>query len=141
MIRIRVVNKTRESVLGAHVQLADRWWNRVRGFLGRAQPRGGEGLLLSPCRAVHMVGLGFPLDVIFLDREGAVVALYPTLRSGRLTRYHKRAEYALELPAGTIEATDTRPDDRIVWLPTEGAGEGFDPSPNGNGGRSGGRTA
>lgn len=117
MMRIRVVNKTRESVLGARVQLADRWWQRMRGFIGRAAPRAGEGMLLSPCRAVHMLGLPYPLDIVFLDREGIVVALYPSLRPARFTSFHRNAEYALELPAGTIEASATQVSDRIVWLP------------------------
>ncbi len=116
---IRVLNKTRGSVLGSRVELADRWWLRVRGFLRRPRPDRGEGILLSPCRAVHTVGLGFPLDVIFIDRDGGVVALYPSLRPGRFTRFHRSAEYALELPAGTIDATATVEADSIAWLPAE----------------------
>jgi len=64
-----------------------------------------------------MIGVRFPLDVLFLDRHGAVAAAYPNLRPGRMTRFHRTAEYALELPAGTIEATGTSLADRIVWLP------------------------
>jgi hypothetical protein len=118
-MRIRVVNKTRESVLGSRVQLADRWWQRVRGFLGRPRPSGGEGILLSPCRAVHMIGIPFPLDVLFLDRDGVVAALYAGLRPGRMTRFHRRASYALELPEGSIRASGTQVADHIVWLPVE----------------------
>ena len=119
MTRLRVVNKTRDRVLGSRVQLADRWWQRTRGFLGKAPPGEGEGILLSPCRAVHMMGLSYPLDVMFLDRQGAVAAIYPGLRPRRFTRFHRLAEYAVELPAGTIEATGTRPGDHIVWLPAD----------------------
>jgi uncharacterized membrane protein (UPF0127 family) len=121
MSRIRVVNKTREGVLGTRVQVADRWWQRVRGFLGRGRPADGEGILLSPCRAVHMIGIGFPLDVVFIDREGVVQAVYPSLRPGRMTRFHRSAEYALELPAGTIVSTGTVVADRIAWMPGNGA--------------------
>jgi uncharacterized membrane protein (UPF0127 family) len=121
MSRIRVVNKTREGVLGTRVQVADRWWQRVRGFLGRGRPADGEGILLSPCRAVHMIGIGFPLDVVFIDREGVVQAVYPSLRPGRMTRFHRSAEYALELPAGTIASTGTVVADRIAWMPGNGA--------------------
>ena len=121
MMRIRVVNKTRDSVLGSQVALADRWWPRLRGFLGRAAPRMGEGILLSPCRAVHMLGIPYALDVIFLDREGTVVAQYPMLRPARFTPFHRAAQYALELPAGTIAASGTRVADRVVWLPSTDA--------------------
>ena len=119
MKRIRVVNKTRDRELGSRVAVADRWWQRTRGFLGRAEPVPGEGILLSPCRAVHMWGMGFALDVVFLDREGVVEAVYPALRPRGMTKFHRRAEYAVELPAGVVQETGTVPGDRIVWMPEE----------------------
>jgi hypothetical protein len=113
------VNRTRDSVLGSRVGLADSWLQRVRGFLRRPEPQHGEGLLLSPCRAVHMMGMGYSLDVLFLDRHGQVVAKYPQLRPGRSTAWHAKAKYALELPQGTIAATGTEEGDHVVWLMAE----------------------
>lgn len=118
-LRIHVVNKTRDSVLGARVEIADRWWTRLRGFLRRPPPAQGEGLLLSPCRGVHMWGVKFPLDVIFVDRHGRVVAIYGELQPGKRTSYHFGAEHALEVPAGTIAATGTQVGDLLAWLPAD----------------------
>jgi uncharacterized membrane protein (UPF0127 family) len=115
---VSIVNRTRESVLGTDVRVADRWWQRARGFLRSPEPDQGEGLLLSPCRAVHMMGMKFPLDVVFVNRGGRVIALYPRLAPRRRSRWHLTARYALELPVGTIEATGTRVGDFIAWLPT-----------------------
>ena len=56
MSTLRVVNRTRGAVVGSRVQVADRFWSRLRGFLGRPQPSPGEGLLLTPCDGVHMFG-------------------------------------------------------------------------------------
>jgi uncharacterized membrane protein (UPF0127 family) len=118
---LRIVNRTRDRTLGSRVGLADQWWLRARGFMGRAEPGPGEGLLLSPCRGVHMIGMKFSLDVILLDRQGRVAALHPELGPGRRTAWHARARYALEVPAGTIRATDTREGDLVAWLPAEDA--------------------
>jgi hypothetical protein len=115
MRSVTIVNRTRESVLGTKVGLADRWWLRARGFLRRPEPREGEGLLLNPCRAVHMVGMAFPLDIVFVDRHGRVLALYAELQPGRRSRWHGGAKYAIELPAGTIEATRTEAGDLVAW--------------------------
>ncbi|MBA3495645.1 MAG: DUF192 domain-containing protein [Gemmatimonadales bacterium] len=111
---VRALNRTRGRELGARVGLADRWWLRARGLLGRASLSEGEGLLLRPCRAVHMLGMGFPLDVAFLDPDGAVLALYPDLGPGGRTQWHRHAVDALELPTGTLEATGTVVGDIIV---------------------------
>lgn len=123
---LRILNRTRDRVLGVRIGLADRWWQRARGFMGRPEPATGEGLLLSPCRAVHMLGMKYPLDVIFLDRYGRVAASYPELGPGRRTSWHAGARYALEVPAGTIRATETREGDLIAWLPADGAVDGAD---------------
>jgi uncharacterized protein len=111
---IRAVNPARNSVLGSRLLLADRWWRRLRGLLGRPPLAPGEGLMLRPCRAVHLVGMRFPLDVVFLDADGRVVADYHRLGPGRRTRYHRAAVAALELPAGTLATTATVPGDVIV---------------------------
>lgn len=126
MRHLRIVNRTRDSILGTRVGLADQWWQRARGLLGRPEPAEGEGLLLSPCRAVHMLGMRYPLDVLFLDRQGQVTASYPDLRPGRRTGWHGSARYALEVPAGTIEATGTREGDLVAWLPAEPPGANGD---------------
>lgn len=108
-------NADRGTLLGASVGVADRWWHRLRGLSGRMGLEPGEGLLLDPCRAVHMFGMRFPIDVAFLARDGLVVAVYPSLAPGARTQYHRAARSALELPAGTLAATGTIPGDRIHW--------------------------
>jgi uncharacterized membrane protein (UPF0127 family) len=112
-------NRARGTVLGARVQVADRWWLRLRGLLGRSGLAAGEGLLIEPCRAVHMSGMKFPIDVAFLARDGAVVALYPGLAPGARTAWHRGARRALELPAGTLAATGTREGDVILCATQE----------------------
>ena len=112
---IRAVNAARGRVLGARVGVADRWWLRLRGLSGRRDLPVGEGLLLSPCRAVHMMGMKFPLDVAFLDAGNRVIARYERLSPGGRTRWHRRARAALELPAGTLKETGTMDGDLIEY--------------------------
>lgn len=111
---VQAVNRTRGRVLGTRVGVADRWWQRARGLLGAGALPSGAGLLLRPCRAVHTLGMGMPLDVAFLDRGGTVVAVYRGLRPWGGTRWHPRAEAALELPAGTLGGTGTLEGDVVV---------------------------
>jgi uncharacterized protein len=118
---VRALNQARGSVLGDRVGVAERWWQRLRGLAGRGALRDGEGLLLRPCRAVHMYGMHHPLDVAFLDRDGTVVALYPGLGPGRRTGWHRRAADALELPPGTLARTGTREGDTIICVGEDSA--------------------
>ncbi len=113
---VQVANRTRNVLLGSRVGVADRWWLRLRGLLGRGELPKGEGLLLSPCKAVHMAGMSFPLDVGFLDAEGHLIALYAELPPRASTRWHRRARLALELPAGTFAASGSELGDVIETI-------------------------
>ena len=116
---LRAENPARGSVLGTRVVLADRWWLRLRGLLGRDDLKPGEGLLLRPCRAVHMSWMRFPVDVAFLDHRGGVVATYHALPPGSRTGWHGAARDALELPAGTLAASATVNGDTVVCTEVE----------------------
>jgi uncharacterized membrane protein (UPF0127 family) len=115
MSTLRVVNRTRGAVVGSRVQVADRFWARLRGFLGRPQPSPGEGLLLTPCDGVHMFGMRFPLDVVFLTEDGTVVHLVEALKPWQRTPRVARARAVLEVPVGTLGRTGTMVGDRLGW--------------------------
>ena len=114
---LRVVNTRRNCELGGRIGLADGWLARLRGMIGRPAPGPGEGLLLTPCRSVHMYGMRFSLDVAFLDGNGTVIATYLVLSPGSRTRWHRNAVHALELPPGTLERSGTVVGDVLVWSP------------------------
>lgn len=114
---VRVTNDTRGHSLGDRIAVADRWWRRLRGLLGRRELREGEGLLIDPCPAVHTYGMGFAIDVAMLDARGRVLAAYPALPPGRRTPWSREGRYALELPAGTLARTATAVGDQLSWAP------------------------
>lgn len=118
---IAVTNLTRGRSVGSRVRLADKWWSRLRGLLGRSPLSAGEGLMLVPCRAVHMFGMRYPVDVAFLDGAGTVVATYHRLAPGSRSKWHRRAVAALEVPAGTLATTETGAGDALTWHPSSEA--------------------
>ena len=118
---LEVRNRDRDSSLGDRVGLADRWWPRLRGLIGREGLDAGEGLLITESQGVHMWWMKFPLDVALLDKEGRVVALYRDLQPGKRTQMHWDAHYALELPVGVLDRSGTEEGDVLEW---RGAGAG-----------------
>lgn len=112
---MRILNRTRGTLVGSRVEVADSWWSRLRGYLGRREPGPGEGLLLVPCRAVHTYGMGFPVDVIFLDPMGRVLAIFPEMEPWTRSPRVPGARYCLEVRAGTVDTTGTRVGDDLAW--------------------------
>ena len=74
---------------------------RVRGLLGRD---GIEGSLLLPrCRSVHTIGMRFPIDIAFLDRDGRVMGMVMPMRPWRVGRARLKARQVLEAEAGAFD--------------------------------------
>src|SRR2546426_11138364 len=69
----------------ARVGVCDSIRTRWRGLLGRDHLPYGDCVLLRPCRSVHTVGMRFPIDVAFVDRDGVVLAVRENVPRGWVT--------------------------------------------------------
>jgi uncharacterized membrane protein (UPF0127 family) len=84
--------------------------DRARGLLGRD---GYEGaLVLRPCRQVHTLRMRFPIDVAFVDAQGAVIRTV-TLPPWRLSPVVWRAAMVVEAEAGAFERWGLHVGDRV----------------------------
>jgi len=110
---LRIYNRTRKRLLTSEGRAARSLWSRVRGLLGTPPLHSGQGLLITPCNWIHTLGMGFPIDVLYLDREGQVLRMAAEMRPNRIAPPVWRASSVVELPAGAIEHTGTRAGD---WL-------------------------
>ena len=111
--RLRALNTSRSTILVEDGWVANTAWTRLRGLLGHKPLRSGEGLMLRGEKAIHTVGMGFAIDVLFLDREGFVKHSIATMPPFRASPFVSGAANVLELPAGTIARTHTELGDRI----------------------------
>ena len=92
------------TIVCARCVVASRPLRRMRGLLGRRDLPAGGGVLLSPAGSVHTFFMRFPIDVVFLDEELAVVGIAPEVSPWR-TRSRRGARHVLELAAGEAERT------------------------------------
>src|SRR5215216_544226 len=113
--RLRVVNRTRGAVLAECADVAASSWRRMRGLLGRTALTPGQGLLIVPCQGVHTLGMGYPIDVVHLDRDGVVRKVLQAVRPWRLGPLVWRSKLVLELPAGA--AAETIAGDQLALAP------------------------
>src|SRR5580704_13740860 len=109
-------NRTRQTQLASALAVADTHWTRLRGLLGLRSSdfRNGCGLWIVPCRGVHTLGMGFPIDVLYLDRDLTVIDVRAAVPPWRLTPVRPRAASVLELPCHTAAETKTVVGDTIV---------------------------
>jgi uncharacterized protein len=103
--------------------VADSPWPRMRGLLGRRGLESGEGLLLRPTGSVHTFFMRFPIDVVFLSREGEVLKVARALPAWR-TAGARRAKAALELAADEAQRREIRVGTRLDLSVLAGSGSG-----------------
>lgn len=85
---------------------------RKKGLLGRDRLEPGGGLVIAPCGGVHTFFMRFPIDVIFMARDGRVVKVRPAVQPWRLA-LAVTAFCVIELPAGVSAQCATRAGDRL----------------------------
>lgn len=111
----KVLNETKGSTLGLQVELADNFWTRLKGLLGKSELSMGAGLILKPCNSIHSFFMKFPFDAIFLNRDDQVVRVMENIKPGRIIMPVVNAVQVIELPAGTIKSTQTEGLDKITF--------------------------
>ena len=108
----QAVNVTRSTVLATRLELTADGASRRKGLLGRESLLPGEGLWIRPCESVHTFFMRFAIDLVYLDRKHKVRKVRSAVAPWRVSACFL-AHSVLELPAGTIERSQTESGDVI----------------------------
>ena len=112
---MQIVNVSKKRVLSDQCRLADSFFKRLMGLLGRNSLQRGEGLLFDNCHGIHTVGMRFQIDVLFLDKDLRVMRIANHLRPFHIGPVVKNAVYVLELAAGVVDESHTEVGDQIQF--------------------------
>jgi hypothetical protein len=108
----RVRNLTKGVSLAEHAEVANTSAKRRTGLLKHKSLPRGSGLWLVPCEGIHTIGMKFPIDALFLNRDRRVVKIRPGMGKWRLA-LSLWAHSVLELPAGATAETGTTVGDQL----------------------------
>lgn len=111
---MQVFNITRDTQLARNVLVADTFWLRLKGLLGKDSLPPGDGLLLQPCNSVHGWGMQFACEVVYLSRENRVLFVQ-TLQPWRCGPILFKAVKVLELSLGSLAESKTRVGDTLLF--------------------------
>jgi uncharacterized membrane protein (UPF0127 family) len=92
--------------------LADTFTRRFLGLMGRRGLPQGVGLLFVPGGSIHTAFMRFPIDAVFIDTAGTVVAVTEHVKPWRGADGHG-ARFVLELAAGEAERLRIAAGDRL----------------------------
>lgn len=111
---MKLINQTKNTVLAEEAVVANTFFSRIKGLLGRREFNNGEALILKPCVSIHTFFMRFPIDVLFVGKDSKVIKATSSLKPSRITSIYFNATFAIELPAGIIQSTATCEGDLIL---------------------------
>ncbi len=117
--RMLLTNITRGTSLADYLEVATTSARRSKGLLGRDSLPSGGGLWIAPCESVHTFFMRFPIDLVYVDRALRVKKVRDSVRPWRISACLS-AYSIIELPAGVVRKTGTKPGDQLEMAPVNG---------------------
>lgn len=97
---LRLVNTTTGQVVASRLLPAFDSASRKTGLLKHQSLPPGTAMVIAPCSAVHTFFMQFPIDVIFVAKDGRVLKVRRDMAASRITA-SLRAFATIEVAAGT----------------------------------------
>ncbi len=124
--RVLLINLKDQRIISDKCLVAESFFSRLRGWIGKTRAESGEGILFPNCTSIHMWFMSIPIDVVFLrvqmqKEQGGnlverkvVTSVHPQVRPWKaLPLSDGGANETLELPAGSIGRFGIAPGDEL----------------------------
>ncbi|MEK7355784.1 MAG: DUF192 domain-containing protein [Bdellovibrionota bacterium] len=118
MASLKLVNKTKNVEVAGFVRVADSFFARAIGLMGKKSLPAGEalwfkGAFLMPANSIQTHFMRFAIDVVFTDRSLVVKEIVRDLKPWRMTKPVRGAVDCFELAAGSLARTKIEIGDQL----------------------------
>ncbi len=107
-------NQTRQQFLCSHVLVNDLSPEDLNDSLAKLTKDSSTGLWLAPFRGISPNHVGFPIDLVFLDRNNCVLSVVESFPVSQPTTSNWPSDTALALPTHSIASSGTLVGDQVV---------------------------
>lgn len=101
------------QLIARQVLEARSFFARGKGLLGRSSLDEDSVMWIVPCNNIHTWFMKFPLDVVFVDRELFVKAIFQDLTPFRIVWPVWKAHSVFEFSAGKLKSFPLQLGDRL----------------------------
>ena len=103
---MKLINKNNGKILADNLKIADNFFKRLQGLLGKNSFNEGDGLHIIPCTSIHSFFMKFRFDAIFLNKNNEIVYLIQNMPAWRVSKICFSGYSVVELPSGVIKETE-----------------------------------
>ncbi len=99
---MKVYNSTQNNIISEQAKMADNFFLRSIGLILEKHFSEGKGLIIKPCCSIHTFFMKFNIDILFINKNNEIIALYENVKPWRILPIHATSSYVIELPSKTI---------------------------------------
>lgn len=100
MTRLKLQNLTKDIEVLDDIIIAESFFSRLKGLLGKKGLDKGQGLVIRPCNSVHTIGMKFSIDLAFVNEDNQVIHIIQDLKPGKLSPIIKGSKFVIEVASG-----------------------------------------
>lgn len=100
---MKLTAKVDHQILAENVHVANHFFQRLRGWMGKRKVLPHEGLLLQPCNSIHTFFMKIEIDACFLDADNHIVFMLERIKPYSVSPIIQSANKILELQGGRLE--------------------------------------
>lgn len=107
MLKMKNKNKVKiltidNKLILENVIIAESYFSRLKGLMGKNIIEDNEGLLMRPCNSIHTFFMKFNIDIVFIDIDFKVVDVYIDLAPWKISKIYKNAKFVIEGKVGSL---------------------------------------
>jgi uncharacterized protein len=111
---MKIINETKNIILAENAILAETFFKRIKGLLGRKFLGDKEALIIKPCNSIHTFFMAFPIDVLFVDKNNRVIKVIISFQPFRLSPICTSSAYVIECAPGVSSPDKVEVGDRLL---------------------------
>ncbi len=100
MTKLYKTSKSGADLVVTHLELAETFWQRGRGLLGRKSLAADQALWIKPCNNIHTFFMKFAIDCIFVDKEMQIKQIVADIPPFRFVGPQWKASSVIEASSG-----------------------------------------
>jgi len=110
-----IINLSNKKILVHNSILCKTNQEKTIGLLKYNKMPNDTGLIFPNCKQIHSRKMKFSFQAIYLDKNLNVTGYNKNFEPGYVSKFRNNCIYVIEVPIGTIEKTNTKINDKIIW--------------------------
>jgi hypothetical protein len=108
-----IINARSGKVIADRLVTAFDSRSRRKGLLEQVSLPPSTALIIAPTNAIHTFFMKFPIDIVFVSKDGRVLKIRSSVPAWRMTASW-RAFAVLEMAAGSLDGSGTKVGDQLI---------------------------